>query len=89
MDAVESKAIYLKKGNEMIGLHSLGYTEPQGWLAVQSWANVYTAQYKFLGSVYRIYDPIEVEAEDLKRLGWRVVPPPPPIPEGPPPQEAA
>lgn len=67
----ESKDIYLKKGDDVLGLHTYGdQTEHHGFQQMEAWCNAYDADFKFLGSIYRIFGPIEEEAAELKKDGW-------------------
>lgn len=72
-DFYESKSIYLKKDQDILGLHATGYTDEHGQFQnMEAWANHYhyNEQFKYLGSVYRIFGPIEEEAAGLKADGW-------------------
>jgi hypothetical protein len=75
---LENKDIYLKNGQDLIGLHTTGVESESGFYQYDAWCNVYTNDYKFLRSIYRFHCSIEDEAADLKKEGWVVVPPPPP-----------
>ena len=83
-----SKDIYLKRGNELIGIHTYGYpseatfgddpTVKPYFAQMEAWINAYTEDYKFIASISRVFGPIEETAEELKAEGFVVVPPPPP-----------
>lgn len=90
-EGYEGKSIYLKKDGDVLGLHAEGFMTDQGFQQIEAWCNAYTAQYKFMGSVFRLFGPIEQEAEEMKKEGWVVIPPPPPPrdPSTPPLPEAA
>lgn len=68
-----SKDIYLKKDGDIIGLHATMFVDQQ----MEAWANHYTLVYKYIGSVFRIFQSIEQEAAEMKLDGWVEVPPPP------------
>lgn len=62
---LESKDIYLKKDKDVIGLHTYGDATETGFMQYEAWANLYDEEFKFLGSIYRIFGPIEDEAKHL------------------------
>lgn len=66
----ESKDIFLKKDKDILGLHAFGDYTDQGFQQFEAWCNAYDENFKFLGSIYRIFGPIEKEAEELKKEGW-------------------
>lgn len=70
------KDIYLQKGDTIVGLHTYGDEFEGKFQQMEAHANAYSLDYKFQGSIYRIFGPIEEEAAALKEDGWIVVPPP-------------
>lgn len=66
----DSKDIYLKKGDDVVGLHTFGDNTECGFMQMEAWANAYDLKFKFLGSIYRIFGPIEDEAAEMKKDGW-------------------
>lgn len=73
----EGKSIYLKKHDDIVGVHCTGFSTDQGFEQMEAWVNAYDKEYLFLGSIYRVFGPIEQEAEALKQDGWVEVPAPP------------
>lgn len=71
-----SKDIYLRKGDQLIGLHTYGDEFEGKFQQMEAWANSYTLDYKFEGSIFRIFGPIEEEKTAFLEEGWMVVPPP-------------
>ena len=69
-DGWAAKDIYLKKGEDVLGLHMTGMFTDKGIIPMEAWANAYNSTFKYLGSIYRIFGPIEEEAEALKEDGW-------------------
>lgn len=76
----DSKDIYLEKNGEIIGLHTYGHKSGVGtfmtFMQYEAWANLYEKkndERTFVASIYRIFGPIEEEAEALKAEGWVVV----------------
>lgn len=72
----ELKDVYLKKDEDVIGLHAVGDKTETGFHQYEAWANLYDPSFKFLGSIYRIFGPIEEEADNLKKDGWVEIPAP-------------
>lgn len=66
----DSKDIYLCNGEDVIGLHTIGDKTETGFYQMEAWCNLYTSEWKFLRSIYRISGPIEDEATSLKEEGW-------------------
>lgn len=73
-DPYTGKDIYLKRGDEILGLHATMFDDQQ----MEAFCNAYDVEYKWLGSIFRIFGPIEETAQELKDQGFVVVPPPPP-----------
>lgn len=70
----KTKDIYLKKGEDVLGLHTYGdETAELGFQQMEAWCNAYDEKFKFLGSIYRIFGPIEEEAAELKKDGWEEI----------------
>lgn len=66
----ESKSIYLKKDDDIIGLHATMAPTEDGLIQMEGWCNAYSNDFKYIGSIYRIFGPIEEEAAELKKDGW-------------------
>lgn len=81
----DSKNIYLKKNNQIIGLHSIGYdnsewevhnldgsiVQMKGFQPIESWGNEYDENYQMLGrGSFRIFADIEEAVKDMETDGW-------------------
>lgn len=86
-DGMQARDIYLKKDNEIIGLHAIGYdnstwtetaldgtsTDKQGFSAMEKWGNEYDENHKMLGrGSFRVHDDIEKVAKELEADGWTI-----------------
>lgn len=73
-DFFESKDIFLKKDDEIIGLHATGYMDENSqFQSMEAWLNVYDLNRKFLYSAARIFGDLEIEAEALEKDGWKII----------------
>lgn len=68
----EEKNIYLKKDNDIIGLHEIGFTDSDGnWLSYETWGNEYDDRYNMLGrGSFRIFNDIETVAKEFEADGF-------------------
>lgn len=82
----DSKNIYLKKDDQIIGLHSIGcdnsewtvsnpfdntVVQMKGFQVIESWGNEYDENYKMLGrGSFRIFGDIEEYAKEMEADGW-------------------
>lgn len=81
----ETKNIYLRKGDDIIGLHAVGIDNMQwdleeldgtrikcqGFQAIDKWGNVYNEAYEMQGrGSFRVHQDIEKEAQEFEADGW-------------------
>ena len=85
----ESRDIYLRNGEEIIGLHEIGEdnvkwtsvdvdgteNERFGFLAHERWGNNYDQNLKMIGGSFRVLEDIEAVANGLVEDGWVVFTP--------------
>jgi hypothetical protein len=72
----QAKDAYMqKKGDKgFIGLHAIGETDENGvFHNMEAWANAYDENRKFVGSIFRIFGPLEEVVQDLELDGFEVV----------------
>jgi hypothetical protein len=84
-DGMWTKDIYLKKGEEIIGLHAVGEkdstwtqvgvdgtrVEMKGFLQHEQWGNNYDENHNMIGrGSFRIFADIEEVAKELEEDGW-------------------
>jgi hypothetical protein len=84
-DDLDLKDIYLRKDNEIIGLHSIGYADPYEYTLVEldgteiqkktdfmpleTWGNRYNENYEMVGGSFRVHQFIEDEAKEFEADG--------------------
>jgi len=66
----EAKDVYLKRGDDVLGLHAIGDSTTEGWHQYECWVNLYSPDFGFLGSIYRVFRSIDEEVAELKNEGW-------------------
>lgn len=66
----ENKSVFLKKDDDIIGIHAIGDSTEFGWQQLEAWCNAYSNDWKFLATIYRIFGPVEDEVAELKKSGW-------------------
>lgn len=79
------KDIYLKKGEDIVGLHAIGEkdavwtaidihgnrSEQKGFMQHEQWGNEYDDNHKMLGrGSFRIFGDIEEAAIEMEKDGW-------------------
>lgn len=84
---MQARDIYLKKDNNIIGLHAIGHpdsewteeaidgtrTQKHGFNAMEQWGNEYDENHKMLGrGSFRVFEPIEELAKKFEDDGWIV-----------------
>lgn len=68
----DSLDIYLKKDDQIVGLHAIGHKEPDGaFYSLEQWGNEYDDEHNMLGrGSFRVHNDIETVAKDFEADGW-------------------
>lgn len=84
-EGLDSKDIYLRKGTEIIGLHTVGVNNSEwtvtnldgsetlhkGFQAYDTWGNEYNEDLQMTGrGSFRVFSDIDIVAEELIAEGW-------------------
>lgn len=81
----DEMSVYLKKDNEIVGIHAIGekdtswqvheldgtITQRKGFQAMDIWGNQYNSDLKMIGKgSFRVHNDIETEVNSWKADGW-------------------